>query len=742
MKNLFIFFILFSMSVAPSFAQTAKLKKANDYYDKLSYALAIGTYVDLLSSDLANAEIKAKLAHCYYNVNDLANSQKFYTEAVQSGAIPTEHYFYFSQVLKQLGKYPESDKWMNEFYEKSNSDKRAISFANNRTYLDKIEKEGVHFSVEHANFNSSSSDFGGYQSLKKGEVYFVSARRNTLVKNNWMWNGRGFLDLFTVDLTDKEVPELVSKANTTFHEGPLCFNKDESIVYFTRNNISKGKNRRDNKGIQNLKLYIAKVDKNGNWSEIKELGINSKDFSVGHPVISLDGKTLFFASDMPGGVGGADLYRAPINEDGTIGTPVNLGQDINTEGQEMFPWISPDGLFFFSSNGHVGLGGLDVFVMTMDQDTFSFDNLTNVGKPLNSQNDDFAISFNQDGKTGYFSSNRAEGKGDDDIYTFSLTKPFVFNVRLTITVADYATSLILPESKVYLKDESGKIIETATVDANGKVTFTIEPNKSYTISASKNEYAENITTISSSNLTTNSIDAIVKLEKKKGASLYGLITDKNTKEVIQDAQVTITDKKTGTVIFDGETSETGDFSKALENVKINETLNYTVALKKDGYLTKTVDFSKLITTLDVVNVHENLDVSLTKIEVGSDLAKLVDVKPIYFDMSKYNIRKDAAVELDKIVKIMNEYPSMIIELGSHTDCRGTIQQNQTLSDNRAKASADYIKSKITNPERISGKGYGEEKLVSDCPCEGTVKSKCSEDEHQKNRRTEFIIIKL
>jgi outer membrane protein OmpA-like peptidoglycan-associated protein len=742
MKNLFLIFVFSAVTLTQSFAQSSKLKKANDYYDKLSYALAIETYVDLLSSDLANAEMKAKLAHSYYNVNDLANSEKFYTEAVQMGAIPTEHYFYFSQTLKQLGKYGESDKWMNTFYEKSNSDKRAISFANNRSYLEKIEKEGVHFSIAHADFNSNTSDFGGYQSVKKGEVYFVSARRNTLVQNNWMWNGRGFLDLFTIDLNEKEAPELVSKANTTFHEGPLCFNKDESIVYFTRNNISKGKNRRDNKGIQNLKLYVAKVDKNGNWSEIKELGINSKDYSVGHPVISLDGKTLFFASDMPGGFGGADLYRASINADGTLGTPVNLGQDINTEGQEMFPWISPDGLFFFSSNGHVGLGGLDVFVMTMDESEFSFDNLINVGKPLNSQNDDFAISFNQDGKTGYFSSNRADGKGDDDIYTFTLTKPFVFSVKLTITVADNATSTILPESKVYLKDETGKVIETATVDANGKATFTIEPNKSYTISASKNEYIDNITSISTGNLTTNSIEALVKLDKRKGASLYGLITDKNTKQVIQDALVTITDKKTNAVVFEGKTSEAGDFSKALENVKINETLTYTVTLKKDGYLTKSVDFSKLITTLDVVNVHENLDVSLTKIEVGSDLAKLVDVKPIYFDMSKYNIRKDAAVELDKIVKIMNEYPSMIIELGSHTDCRGTIQQNQTLSDNRAKASADYIKSKITNPERISGKGYGEAKLVSDCPCEGTVKSKCSEDEHQKNRRTEFIIIKL
>ena len=742
MKNFLLICVFSTIASFSSIAQNAKLKKANDYYEKLSYALAIEVYKDLLSSDLANAEMKAKLAHSYLNVNDLGLSEKYYNEALKLGALPTEHYFYFSQTLKQLGKYSESDKWMNTFYEKSNLDKRAISFANNRSYLDKIEKEGIHFTVSNAAFNSNTSDFGGYQSVKKGEVYFVSARRNTLVQNNWMWNGRGFLDLFTIDLNEKESPELASKANTSFHEGPLCFNKDESIVYFTRNNISKGKNRRDNNGIQNLKLYVAKVDKNGKWSEIKELGINSKDYSVGHPVVSLDGKTLFFASDMPGGMGGADLYRAPINEDGTIGTPVNLGKELNTEGQEMFPWISPEGLFFFSSNGHIGLGGLDVFVMTMDEKSFSFDNLTNVGRPMNSQNDDFAISFNQDGKTGYFSSNRAEGKGEDDIYAFSLTQPFIFKVKLTITVADNNTNQILPDSKVYLKDEVGNIIQTAIVDVNGKVTFEIEPKKSYNITASKNEYTDNVASILTDNLTSNTIDATVKLDKMKGVSLYGLISDKNTKELIQDATVSIIDKNTGRVVFEGNTSKDGDFSKALENVKVNETLNYTVSIKKEGYLSKTVDFSTLIKTLDVVNLNDNLDVSLTKIEVGSDLAKLVDVKPIYFDKSKYNIRKDAALELDKIVKIMNDYPTMIIELGSHTDCRGSIEQNQTLSDNRAKASANYIRSKITNPERISGLGYGEAKLVSACPCEGTVKSTCSEDEHQKNRRTEFIIIKL
>jgi outer membrane protein OmpA-like peptidoglycan-associated protein len=202
------------------------------------------------------------------------------------------------------------------------------------------------------------------------------------------------------------------------------------------------------------------------------------------------------------------------------------------------------------------------------------------------------------------------------------------------------------------------------------------------------------------------------------------------------------DKSTGKVIYDGTTPNSGDFSKVLDNVKVNDKLNYTINMKKDGYLTKVVDFSKLITAPGVVNVHEFLDVSLTKVEVGLDLAKLIDIKPIYFDRSKFNIRADAAIELDKIVKIMNEYPTMEIELGSHTDCRGTIQQNETLSNNRAIASAEYIKKKITNPTRIYGKGFGESKLISDCPCEGAVKSTCSEEDHQKNRRTEFIIIKM
>ncbi|MFY7667632.1 MAG: OmpA family protein [Crocinitomicaceae bacterium] len=742
MKRIILSFTFLTIVCFSTFSQSGKLKKANTYYEKLAYKLAIENYTDLLSTDLADAELKSKLAFSYYNVNDLVNAEKYYSEAISNGKLSNEHYFYYAQTLKQNGKYAESDKVMNLFYEKSNSDKRAVSFANNRSYLDKIEKEGIHFTISNADFNSAESDFGGYQYSKSNEVYFISSRRNTLVKYNWMWNGGKFLDLFMVKNEKASLPKLISKVSTTFHEGPLCFNADESMVYFTRNNISKGKNRRDQKGIQNLKLYTAKVDEKGKWIDEIETSLNSKDYSIGHPTISNNGKTIYFASDMPGGFGGADLYMASLNADGSIGKPINLGKEVNTEGQEMFPWISPDGLLFFSSNGHIGLGGLDVFVMSIEKDGKSFGNLTNVGKPVNSQKDDFALTFNKDGKSGYFSSNRIGGKGDDDIYSFQLTRSFVFKMRLVGTVLDQSTKQTLAGSTVYLKDASGNVITSVVADDKGNYSFDVDPNKEFVIVAQNKDYTENKTTVKTSPQTGNTIKADVELAKTPQIGLIGTIKDNKSGQLLDGVTIRIKDKKTGEIVFEGTTTQKGDFIKELTKNKVNDVLNYDVTLSKQGYLTKTIEYTHKIDKPGLINMNEKLDVSLGKVEIGVDLSTLINIKPIYFDLGKYEIRKDAAVELDKIVKVMNEYPTMEIELGSHTDCRSSIASNLKLSDNRAKASAEYIKKRISNPQRIYGKGFGESKLKVNCPCEGAVKSNCSEEEHQKNRRTEFIIIKM
>jgi hypothetical protein len=328
------------------------------------------------------------------------------------------------------------------------------------------------------------------------------------------------------------LPKLISKISTTFHEGPICFNPDETFVYYTRNNISKGKNRRDQKGIQNLKLYSAKVDASGKWMDEVETTLNSKDYSIGHPAISNNGKTIYFASDMPGGFGGADLYMADLNPDGSIGKPINLGKDVNTEAQEMFPWISSDGLLFFSSNGHIGLGGLDVFVMSIEKDGKTFGNLTNVGKPVNSQNDDFALTFNKDGKTGYFSSNRAGGKGDDDIYSFQLTKPFEFKIELKGTVLDQNSKQNLAGSTVNLIDSKGNVIATVVSDDKGNYNFDVLPNMEYTIVAQNKDYSENKISIKTTSPSGNSIKADIELVKTPQIGLIGAINDNKTGQLI------------------------------------------------------------------------------------------------------------------------------------------------------------------------------------------------------------------
>lgn len=740
MKTINCLTILF-LVISVSYSQNGKLKKADDYYQKLSYHLAVDLYEDLLSTSLSSPEMKAKLAHCYISKGELNKANEIYAMAIKSGDIPTEHYFYYAQSLKQLGNYSESDKWMQIFYDKNKSDKRAQSYVENKSYLKNIEKEGIHFSINNANFNSAYADFGAYE-FAPGELYFlISDRKKSLVKNYWTWNGSTFLDLYKLKKLTTDVRYFSPSVNSNFHEGPLCFNPDFSKVYFTRNNISKGKNRRDGKGIQNLKLFVADVSKkDGNWYNSKELTINSREYSVGHPSISADGNTLYFVSDMPGGFGGADLYKAKINSDGTLGKYENLGEKVNTEGQEMFPWISSEGLLFFSSNGHIGLGGLDIFVCTTDNG--KIDNITNAGKPLNSQRDDFAFTFNLDGKSGHFSSNRDGGKGEDDIYSFQMTKPFIFKILLSGVIKDKETYSNLGGSTIILKDKAGNIIETVTADKNGNYAFTVEAGKDYSIVVSNGEYKENESVISISKDSQKEVKMDVFLEKVPKFELYGLIKDSKSDQVLSEVFIKITDKKTGEIVYEGKTLSSGDFSKGLNNININDELTYTISISKEGYLTKLLNFNYKIDKPGIINIHEKLDISIGKVEIGTDLASLIDVKPIYFDIGKYVIRKDAAIELEKIVKVMNEYPNMVIELGSHTDCRSSKEFNLKLSTNRAKASADYIKKKIKNPERIYGKGFGESKLKLNCPCEGTIKSNCSEEEHQKNRRTEFIIMKM
>lgn len=719
------------------FGQSGKLKKADNYFNRLSYAYAANLYEELIGSEVDSPKLKSKLAYSYMKMDNNKKAVEYYSKMVESSEAKPEDYYNYSYALKQVGNYSESDKWMSKYSNSVTADSRSKLFLGNTGYKSKIEKTAPFFALTNLDLNTSVADFGGYYNTTQDYMYFITARKKRVfVRKEWSWDANRFLDMYKVPVsTDNKLGDVkrVSKVNTKFHEGPLTFSPDGKTVYYTRNNVSKGKKRRDGQKIQNLKLYIADINEKGKWMNEREFPYNSKDYSVGHPTLTQDGKTMYLVSDKPGGVGGADIYKVAVVEDGTFGEMINLGNKINTEGQEMFPFIDSEGRLFFSTDGHPGLGGLDVFVALFEGGNVG--KIHNLGLPINSQYDDFAFNMSKDFKTGFLSSNRDGGKGNDDIYAVQLIRPFVFGVTIKGTAKDKKGEIV-PFAKIDLKDDKGNIIETVRADGNGAYSFEGEYEKNYGLAGSKTDYFDGKNTASTFT-DEQVVIADVILEKDPGLSLYALITDKKTGFPLEGVQVYLVDNmtdKSKKII----TPITGDFREALFGKKLNDRGSYNLILQKEGYFSKTVTYNTLFERPGQYDIHTILDLGLDP-EV-KDLRELVQINPINFDLNKYNIRPDAAKELDKIVEVMNKYPNMVVELGAHTDCRASKAYNMKLSDNRAKASAEYIKKKITNPERIYGKGYGESRLLNECECEGNVKSDCSEEEHEKNRRTEFKVI--
>jgi outer membrane protein OmpA-like peptidoglycan-associated protein len=470
-------------------------------------------------------------------------------------------------------------------------------------------------------------------------------------------------------------------------------------------------------------LFFGSVDKLGGISETL-LPFCSSEYSVGHPALSPDKKTLYFASDMPGSKG-VDIYEVPVLGYGQWGTPKKIEGNVNTDGDEMFPFVAEDGTLYFSSNGHIGLGGLDVFRRKSNGE------IQNLGQPLNSTNDDFAFVIKANRRNGFVSSNRAGGKGDDDIYSF------LFTGHLDITIAgvvtDEKTGEKIANAYVVIKDEKGKQIASVMTDSQGSYSIPALSGMVYTMEVKKEGY-----TNETASVTTADENVVKDFQiEEAGVEFVYLVKDKSNSSPIEGVAIKIKDIKNKSIL-DVVTASNGSTSVLDEKLNIGDKVELEITLSKSGYLDKTVKVTVNVNAR-TINISELMDISMSKLVVGGDLTDLIAINPIYFDLGKSVIRKDAALELDKIVKIMNDYPKMKVELGSHTDCRSSMVSNQKLSDKRAKASADYIKSKITNPSRIYGVGYGESRLKVNCPCEGTVKSDCSEEEHQKNRRTEFII---
>lgn len=729
-----------------TYAQPRKLKKADKLFSQYNFAEAAKMYEKLATNTEYAMPASKKLAQCYKQLGQYKAALNWYKKAIELDAkLEPEFIYEYAMMLRSAERYDESISWMARFHDLKANDLRGKAYSSSSNFITKQRKRPAKFSIKNLDINSSNSDFG--VSYFGSNVIFTSARiekSNLKIDRTYVWTNQPFLNIYkaTRDKSSGELAEVKlwqKNLESKFHDGPASFTPDLKRVYFTRNNFFKNKKGKSKTGVNNLKIYFSEL-KDTAYTNIQQLNINNDEYSVGHPCVNADGTKLYFASDMPGGFGGTDIYVADISKDGDIGKPVNMGNIINTEGNEMFPYMHKTGLLFFASNGHVGFGGLDIFVATGKNGNYK--KVDNVGEPLNGPMDDFAFIMNDFQTQGYFSSNRDGGKGDDDIYSFKLLRPFENGLLVHGTATDKNSKEILPGSKVSLYTSDGKLIADTLANEEGKYEFEVEYDTDYNVGGTFIDYVDGSNAFSTKDLDDKTeLVCDLKLDKV-GFTLYGLATDRKTNQPLENVNIIITDAN-GKEILNLTTDKNGDFNKILSDVKLNDKVEYTINLSKDGYFPKTIKYSKVLNKPGQIPVHTELDFSLDKMEVGVDLLQAFNIEPIYFDLDKSNIREDAAATLDKIVDVLKTYPTMCLELGSHTDCRESKSYNLKLSQRRYESTVKYLAKKVKKgKKRLSGKGYGESQLVNNCPCEPKNQSSCSTQQHQANRRTTFKIKKI
>lgn len=534
--------------------------------------------------------------------------------------------------------------------------------------------------------------------------------------------------------------EFSSDINSKYHEGPVTFSSDGSTIIFTRNNFLKGRAGKSSDNISKLKLYTAQLQ-DGGWANVQELPFNSDEYSTGHPSLSRDGKALYFASDRPGGQGGTDLYVVRWQDD-RWSEPTNLGTSINTSGNEMFPFVDETGNLYFASNGYENsLGGLDLYYANMSSGTTP--RVHHLDAPLNSSADDFGIISDANRSTGYFSSNRFED--NDNIFRF-IRETSLYGCRnLSLRIFEEGSDTPVSNATVAIKAQGeGKDEQVLFTDSDGVINICLDGNNNFLFELSKDEYISSslgFSTIRVSDDKSTRLEvSMLKLPPAPDLpkpdknwendsnvvipTLRGTVTNEDSDKPIEGVKITLQND------CDGSIKQTVTGPDGRYEFELIEGCAYTLVASKPSYGTNKGSISRI----PVASRPKVVSANLKMLKAG-DYLKLDNIN---YDTGKWEIKKETARELDKMVATMRKYPTMKIEIGSHTDSQGNAQLNQYLSERRAKAAVAYLASKGIANNRMVAKGYGETLLLNKCK-DGVL---CTEAEHQQNRRTEFKVLSV
>lgn len=628
MNNLNKYIYILIAAIITSCSATQYFRKGDKAYNEMRYSVAIPLYKKGLEKD-RQVKYVEQLANSYREINDTKNAEMLYLEASKSPDASPKTFFYLGKMHMESERFASAIKAFTTYLQKEPNDVVARMLLASCWSVDDRYEDTTLYDLQNVNTSEFKDAFSATQ-YKEGVVF--SADKDVFLNTKKAgWTGNSYLDLYYMQKSDSGkwlAPVLLKGSiNGRFHEGPATFNKAGDTVYFTRSNYTRRKMITDDKNENNLKIFQASLD-GDKWKHLVELPFNSDDYSCGHPTLAPDGKTLYFISDMPGGFGGTDIYKSVL-QNGTWSKPENLGNVVNTAGNEMFPYMHKDGTLYFSSDAHNTMGGLDVFM------TYNYDEKwmtpQNLNYPLNTSADDFGFTLSDNDSTGFVTSTRA--------------------------------------------DEGDQLYE-----------FTKKPPTFY---------------------------------------LIGISREKGGTKRIPGVTVSIT-RESDNKVFHMVSDDNGEFK-----MKLQPEEEYYLVCTKEGCFTRTDNIST-----KGLKVSQNFyaDFEVEKIIIN----KPIVLENIYYDFDKWNIREDAAIELNKLVKLLKDNPTIEIEMGSHTDCRGSDAYNMVLSDKRALSAVRYLISKGISPSRLTWKGYGETVPLNKC-VNGV---KCTEEEHQLNRRTEFKVTKM
>lgn len=625
-KNLLIIgtVIIASMSSCVNYHRV----KGNEYYDYTNYAPSI-KHLEKVYAKKPDAETELKLADAYFKINKMDSAEAKFARAVARENVDPRVNIDYGRVLMEQEKKEQAVVQFDKYLQVHPGDAVVKMLVASCATINERFRDTTLYVLQPIVEEQFANTFCVIE-YKNGAIFSADKKVSASGKKN-PYTGESYLDLYKMDKDEKgnwSEPELLKgDVNGRLHEGTATFSQDGTTMYFTRSNYMKRRMVVNENDENNLKIFKADLI-DGEWKKSIDFPYNNDDYSCGHPALTPDGKTMFFVSDMPGGFGGTDIYKTTISSDGTWTTPENLGSEINTTSDEMFPYLHTDGTLYFSSNAHNSMGGLDVFESRYEGSSWT--KPENLNYPINSEKDDFAFSLNKDGETGYLSSSRTD---KDVMYSF-LKNPPTF--KLLASVREKGTS----------KPLAGVVVEITNEQTGAKISYTSDKEGNFT--------------------------APLTVE-----SDYDLLCSK-----------------------------------------------ISCFTETDRISTKGIKYSHEFYALFEV----------APIVIDQPIV----IKNIYYDFDKATIRTDAAKELDKLVKVLKNNPKIDIEMGSHTDSRGSDDYNLDLSDRRAKSAVEYLIQQGIDAARLTYKGYGETMHVN--KCKNAVK--CSEIDHQANRRTEFKVKKI